>query len=105
MKFKKLVYLVLVTILTLGSFTSLSMPILAAETGSSSSSSSSQSSSVSSESSSSQASSATSSSTISDAKTADSSVTAQSKAATVGPQADSDPVGTPSGANAPSKDS
>jgi len=103
MKFKKMVYLVLVTILTLGSFTSLSMPILAAETDSSSSSS--QSSSVSSESSSSQASSATSSSTISDAKTADSSVTAQSKAATVGPQADSDPVGTPSGANTPSKDS
>ena len=103
MKFKKMVYLVLVTILTLGSFTSLSMPILAAENGSSSSSS--QSSSVTSESSSSQASSTTSSSTISDAKTADSSVTAQSKAATVGPQADSDPVGTPSGANTPSKDS
>lgn len=101
-----MVYLVLIAILTLGSFTSLSMPILAAETASSSSGS--QSSSVSNQTSSDSDSSTTSSissSAISDSKTADNSVTAQSRAATVGSQADSDPVGTPSGANTPSKDS
>ena len=79
-------YLGLIAVITLGSLTSLSMPIVAAEASSSSGESSSMSSKVSS-SSDSGATSSSSSSAVSDEKTADNYVTAKSNVATVGPRA------------------